>query len=347
MTHLLQNILAILTVLVLIVAVFFPTSNQAYTVERILDKVSVGRVEAVSTLEQANQSTQEVEITSVEQISDVSPDEPYFNALKKFIELYQMDVTLPDGSFKGDKSITRGDFIIYLRDSLEVIINFIERASIANVTSDELETAEAVITDKKAETAVISQKIEEIKTRLDKLESKINASEQSLLVKAVAALSWKRNQAPSALARVNTTTEDISKKQVSQSPQKINLLAQVNRIEQIPDISTDDFYYDALREIIEDYGIDVTLPDSTFKGNQAITRGEVIIYLHDSIAKVEEFIAPEEAEARNRELELRFDKLSSQIAEGNVDFADKLAQIEEIEAQLDKLERRIEQDDKS
>ncbi|NEP10429.1 MAG: S-layer homology domain-containing protein [Symploca sp. SIO2C1] len=352
MTHLLQHILVIFTVFLLIVTVFFPTSNQAQTSEITSNKMlpleicqnrMLPIVEEISILEQTNQPTQEVDLptrmTSVEQISDVSPSDPYFKALKSLIEQYQIDVTLPDGSFRGAQPITRGDLVIYLRNSLELIVIFQERSRIFSLDFDEKQASEYLIRSIEDCSDIISQKIEHVKTRLDDLESKINQSEQSLFIKLVAALVSNKGTEPIPNSSQESSREEEAGKRTRQK--FLPLLAQVNSIEEIPDVSSNDYYYEALREIIENYKVDVTLPDGTFKGNQPITRGEVIIYLNDTITTLEELIAPEEAEARERELKIRLAHLSSQIAQEDSDFTEKFAQIEEIEAQLDELENWI------
>src|SRR5688572_25951607 len=49
----------------------------------------------------------------------------------------------------------------------------------------------------------------------------------------------------------------------------------------IGDVSPSDHYYDALRNIVDRYGINVGYPDGTFKGNQSLSRGEFVIYMND------------------------------------------------------------------
>ncbi|NEQ68613.1 MAG: S-layer homology domain-containing protein [Symploca sp. SIO2D2] len=316
MTNLLQNVLVMATILSLIVAVFFPVSHQAYTSTRISNRVNTNTIEVISSLEQVNQPTQEValptKITSVEEISDVSPRDPYFKALKTLIEDYQMDVTLPDGSFRGDQPITRGDLVIYFHDALEVL-QLILPPIYPTVDLDEVERVRALIMSISDDhNNVIYQKIEQIKAKLDELESKITTSDKSLLVKLVAALFPTRKQAQ----------------------KKDYLLVRVDSMDQILDVSSGDPYYDALRDIIEIYGLDLTLPDGTFKGNQPITRGEVIIYLSDSISRVKELTAPSEEE----NLELRLDNLMSQVNQEYFNFTEKLTKIKQIEARLDELE---------
>ncbi len=354
MANVLQKILITATVLLLIVVVVFSTSNQAHTAKITSNRINSITLEEIGILEQVNQPTQEADIptkiTSVEQISDVSPSDPYFKALKTLIDDYQIDVTLPDGSFRGNQPITRGYLVIYLRNTLELIREFIlPRGDITIYFNDiekEISKIQNLIFSIDDDHDVLFQRIEQIKTKLNALESKIHQSEQSLLVQLVAALSQTNKQAhgdKKNLVKFNTAREQFSQKQVNQSQPKNHLLAQLTSIQDIPDVSSDDSYYEALREIVENYKVDVTLPDGTFQGNQAITRGEVIIYLNDGIARLNELITPPE----DPELELRVDNLLSQATHEYFDFIEKLAQIKQIEAQLNELESRIEEYNKS
>jgi len=543
MTNLLQKIWLIFIVAVLVVIIFLPTSNPAYTEEDTANTLAAAPVEAISTLEPVHQPTEEVEhstkITSVEQVSDVSSSEPYFNALKKIIEVYKMNLTLPDGSFPGNQSITRGDFIIYLRDTLEVMNKLQERSKIAGITDEQLATTAAFFNEIEDKTDVISQRIKQINNRIYLLENKVKESQHPLLIKTIldSSLTSKQNNlekkdwptgntipevvvsqsvnssepeidllAPvnpveeildisdiatvntseevvasqpvnlteeiidvsdvaavntseevfasqpvnpseeildvtdivtvntseevvasqpvnlteeiidvsdiaavntseevvasqpvnpteeiidvsdvaavntseevvasqpvnsteeiidvSDIATVNTSEEVVASQPVNlteeilditdvtavNTPEEVVVSNQVKQIEEIQDVSLDDPYYDALREIMENYQVDITLSDGNFQGNQPITRSEVIIYLNDSIAATEELIALQEEDPNNSELELSLDNLSLQIAQTDSYFAEKLAQIEKIESQLDELEDWIVQDAQS
>jgi|GEM_PF-2048476 len=309
--------------------------------EALEGRVNTKTVKLINTLEKVNQTTK---ITSVEQISDVSSTDPYFKALKTLINHYQMNVTLPDGSFRGNQPITRGDLVIYLRDTLDLIDVLITPRRIASVSFDEVETVEKLITSINDDNKVLLQRIEQIKTKLDDLEGKITQSDYSLLVKE----GRRQNPPLTPLRRGTGGSPDESRFfPVPYSLLPITYL-QVrkeenlyNSIRDIPDVSSDEPYYDALRKIVEEYRLDLTLPDGTFKGNQPITRGEVIIYLNDTIAILNDIATFYE----NPELELRLDKLLSQAADAYFDFIARLTKIKQIEAQLNELESQIERNE--
>ncbi|NES23611.1 MAG: hypothetical protein F6K41_33010, partial [Symploca sp. SIO3E6] len=162
MNNLLQKIWVIFIVAVLAVIFFLPTSNPAYTDEEVTNTWDAASIEAISTLEPVDKPTEEVnhstKITSIEQVSDVSTSEPYFNALKKLIEVYQIDLTLADGSFQGNQFITRGDFIIYLRDSLEVMNKLQQNPKVASFTGKQVAKTAVLINDLENKADVISQR---------------------------------------------------------------------------------------------------------------------------------------------------------------------------------------------
>ncbi len=56
-------------------------------------------------------------------------------------------------------------------------------------------------------------------------------------------------------------------------------VSEFNSLEEVSDVSVGDPYYDALKSLVEYYGIDVIFPDGTFRGNQTLTRGEFVLVL--------------------------------------------------------------------
>lgn len=60
------------------------------------------------------QSTLLSQITSVSQMSDVTPDDFFFRPLQSVVERYGCIAAYDDGTFRPNQKISRGDFIIYL-----------------------------------------------------------------------------------------------------------------------------------------------------------------------------------------------------------------------------------------
>ncbi|MBD1814878.1 iron uptake porin [Microcoleus vaginatus DQ-U2] len=56
----------------------------------------------------------------------------------------------------------------------------------------------------------------------------------------------------------------------------VNTLAQITSITQIVDVQPTDYYYPALKSLVEKYSCTVGFPDDTFRGNRNMTRYEVV-----------------------------------------------------------------------
>ena len=61
------------------------------------------------------------QISNASQLKDVQPSDYYFQSLQSLIKKYKVNVAYPDGTFKADRPMTRGDFAIFLNDGLNNI----------------------------------------------------------------------------------------------------------------------------------------------------------------------------------------------------------------------------------
>lgn len=111
-------------------------------------------------------------IQQVTDIKDVSPDDYYFASLQNLIERYRVDVTLPDGTFQGDAPLKRGDFVVYLDETLtqlnEVILAGLQMEEgdvsyMGNENNDRLEQVIEYINE-------LNGLIGQLQTRLETLE---------------------------------------------------------------------------------------------------------------------------------------------------------------------------------
>ena len=70
---------------------------------------------------------------------------------------------------------------------------------------------------------------------------------------------------------------------------------QVTSVSQLKDVSPTDWAYEALRSLVERYGCIVGYPDSTFRGNRALSRYEFAAGLNACMEQMERLIAASEA----------------------------------------------------
>jgi hypothetical protein len=102
---------------------FIPSRTTAQTLRAEVTPAVSHFGKAVHPSESSDRLSQ---VTSVGQLEDVSPSDPYFQALQSLIEKYGVDVSLPDGTFRGEQPITRGNFVIYLNRAMDRMVELME-----------------------------------------------------------------------------------------------------------------------------------------------------------------------------------------------------------------------------
>lgn len=102
------------------------------------------------------------------------------------------------------------------------------------------------------------------------------------------------------------------------------------------DVSTSDPYYDALRNVVERYGINVGYPDGTFKGNQFLTRAEFVDYMNDALNQATQLTAAPTGDASL--LANDVEKVTATLSSEHHSLKGELAQ---IKARLEQLERKL------
>jgi hypothetical protein len=59
------------------------------------------------------------QITTTDQVDDISPSDPFYPAVERLIEQFGIDLTLADGSFQGEEILTYGEFALGLNQALD------------------------------------------------------------------------------------------------------------------------------------------------------------------------------------------------------------------------------------
>jgi porin len=103
---------------------------------------------------------------------------------------------------------------------------------------------------------------------------------------------------------------------------------------EIRDVSASDPYYDALRNVVERYGLKVGYPDGTFQGNQFLKRREFVIYMNDALNQLE---FPTAATGEANILADDVEEIATRLSNEHHSIEEELAQ---IKARLDQLERK-------
>lgn len=128
----------------------------------------------VSDLEQINQPNAEdsvmEQVTSVSQLSDVQPTDWAFQALQNLVERYGCIAGYPDGTFRGNRAITRYEFAAGLNACLEAITQLIQPGG-DFVSKEDLALLNRLLEEFQAELATLRGRVDALEARADELEA--------------------------------------------------------------------------------------------------------------------------------------------------------------------------------
>lgn len=128
-------------------------------------------------LSQLNRYTAEGEansqVTSISQLRDVSPRDWAFEALRNLVERYQCIAGYPDGTFQGNRAMTRFEFAAGLNACLRRIEALIGTGSTGGgVTPADLEAIRRLVTEFQTELAALGTRVNALEGRVSLLEQR-------------------------------------------------------------------------------------------------------------------------------------------------------------------------------
>jgi len=111
------------------------------------------------------------QVTSVSQLSDVQPTDWAFQALQSLVERYGCIVGYPDGTYKGNRAMTRYEFAAGLNACLDRITELIAAATADLVTRDDLEVLQRLQEEFAVELAELRGRVDALEARTAELEA--------------------------------------------------------------------------------------------------------------------------------------------------------------------------------
>jgi hypothetical protein len=111
------------------------------------------------------------QVTSVSQLSDVSPTDWAFQALQSLVERYGCIVGYPDSTYKGSRAITRYEFAAGLNACLDRISELIASSTADLATEDDLATMRRLQEEFAAELATLRGRVDSLEARTAFLEA--------------------------------------------------------------------------------------------------------------------------------------------------------------------------------
>ncbi|MBV5261329.1 S-layer protein [Synechococcus moorigangaii CMS01] len=108
------------------------------------------------------------QVNSVFQLSDVSPSDWAFDALRNLVENYNCIVGYPDGTFRGNRPLSRYEFAAGLNACLQQIERMIGEGG--GVTQEDLAALRRLINEFEAELATLGARVDDLDGRVEFLE---------------------------------------------------------------------------------------------------------------------------------------------------------------------------------
>ncbi|MEB3224934.1 MAG: iron uptake porin [Synechococcus sp.] len=124
-------------------------------------------------LEQVNQYSTDkaiAQVNNVFQLSDVSPSDWAFDALRNLVEKYNCIVGYPDGTFRGSRPLSRYEFAAGLNACLQQIERMIATGN-PEVTAEDLAALRRLVNEFEAELATLGARVEDLEGRVEFLEN--------------------------------------------------------------------------------------------------------------------------------------------------------------------------------
>ncbi|MBD2346899.1 iron uptake porin [Anabaena subtropica] len=166
---------------VVFAATFFAT-NSALAVE------ANDQVNSVAQLTQASKSQEIGQVTSVSQFSDVQPTDWAFQALQSLVERYGCIAGYPNGTYRGNRALTRYEFAAGLNACLDRVNELIATATADMVSKEDLATLQRLQEEFSAELATLRGRVDALEARTSELEANQFSTTTKLRGEAIFAL---------------------------------------------------------------------------------------------------------------------------------------------------------------
>lgn len=144
----------------------------------VIAKPSIAHAEdAVSSIDQVmNYSGERAidsigQVTSVSQLSDVQPNDWAFQALQSLVERYGSIAGYPDGTFRGNRAMTRYEFAAGLNAALDRVNELIATGLADKVSREDLAVLQRLQEEFAAELATLRGRVDSLEARTAELEA--------------------------------------------------------------------------------------------------------------------------------------------------------------------------------
>ncbi|MEH2412357.1 iron uptake porin [Nostoc sp.] len=169
-----------------VVASAFFVANSALAAEVNEPVTNVANVAQLSDSQDSNNMSQ---VTSVSQFSDVQPTDWAFQALQSLVERYGCIAGYPNGTYRGNRALTRYEFAAGLNACLNRVNELIATATTDLVSKQDLATLQRLQEEFSAELATLRGRVDGLEARTSELEANQFSTTTKLVGEAVFSVS--------------------------------------------------------------------------------------------------------------------------------------------------------------
>ncbi|MBW4607493.1 MAG: iron uptake porin [Hassallia sp. WJT32-NPBG1] len=145
--------------------------------------------EEITPVTQLSETDTMSQVTSVSQFSDVQPTDWAFQALQSLVERYGCIAGYPNGTYRGNRAMTRYEFAAGLNACLDRVNELIATATADLVTKEDLATLQRLQEEFSAELATLRGRVDTLEAKTAELESNQFSTTTKLLGEAIFVLS--------------------------------------------------------------------------------------------------------------------------------------------------------------
>jgi Carbohydrate-selective porin, OprB family/S-layer homology domain len=165
-----------------------PNNNQQLVAQVKTDeKKLLEQVKSYSS--ETNSQNSLSQVTSVSQFSDVQPTDWAFQALQSLVERYGCIAGYPNGTYRGNRAMTRFEFAAGLNACLDRVNELIATATADLTTKQDLATIQRLQEEFKAELATLRGRVDALEARTSELEANQFSTTTKLVGEAIFAVS--------------------------------------------------------------------------------------------------------------------------------------------------------------
>ncbi|MEG3899662.1 MULTISPECIES: iron uptake porin [unclassified Microcoleus] len=142
----------------------------AESIQTEQNPASIDDIQQIDSLE-INDASEIEQVTSVSQLSDVKPTDWAFQALQSLVERYGCIAGYPDGTYRGNRAMTRYEFAAGLNACLDKVAELVTAGTSNLVKKEDLQKLQKLQEEFAAELATLRGRVDVLEARTAELES--------------------------------------------------------------------------------------------------------------------------------------------------------------------------------